>query len=84
MAPEMATVYWELVAGMVSELEIEKASGMPLEIKLIAHLSLEEIHNVSLAPLPFCLLLFVRHGRDSRPGGVSCRLGVQISLCQGV
>jgi hypothetical protein len=46
MAPEMATVYWEFVAGMVSELEIEKASGMPLEIKLIAHLSLEEIHNV--------------------------------------
>jgi hypothetical protein len=46
MAPEMATVYWELVAGMVSELEIEKASGMPLEIKLIAHLSSEEFHNV--------------------------------------
>jgi len=31
---------------MVSELEMEKASGMPSESKLIGHVCFEEIHNV--------------------------------------
>jgi hypothetical protein len=46
MASEMASVRSEMVAGMVSELEIEKASGMPSESKLIGYICFEEIHDV--------------------------------------
>jgi len=35
MASEMASVRSEMVAGLVTELDMEMASGMPLESKLI-------------------------------------------------
>jgi len=50
MASETASVQLEMVSGMVtemvSELEMEKSSGMPSESKLIGHVCFEEIHNV--------------------------------------
>jgi hypothetical protein len=54
MASEMDSVRSEMVAGMV--LELQKASEMPLESKLIGHICFEEIHDVSLAPLLLCIL----------------------------
>jgi hypothetical protein len=55
---------WEMGTEMVSELEMvldmEKASGMPSESKLIGHVCFEEIHNVSLAPLLLCLLFCLK------------------------
>jgi hypothetical protein len=44
MASEMAAIRSEVVTGMLSELE--KASGMPSESKLIGLVSSEEIHVV--------------------------------------
>jgi len=81
MAPEMASVHSEMVAGKVSE--FETASGLPLESKLIGHICFEEMHDVWLAPL-LIGLRFVWNGRDSRPGGVFSWLEVLISLCQGL
>jgi hypothetical protein len=42
----MASARSEMVAGMVSELEMDNASGMRSESKLIGHISFEDIHNV--------------------------------------
>ena len=84
IASEMDSVRSEMVAGMVSELEMEKASGMPSESTLIGHICFEEIHDVWLATLLLCLRFFVWNGRDSRSGGVLSWLGVRISLCQGL
>jgi hypothetical protein len=42
----MALVRSEIVMGIVAELEMEMALGMPLANKLIGHVCLEEIHNV--------------------------------------
>ena len=46
----------EMVTEIVLELELEMASGMPLESKSIGHICFEDIHNVWLAPLLLCLL----------------------------
>ena len=45
MASEMAVVESERVSGMVNEMisELEKASGMPSEMKLIGHVCFKEI-----------------------------------------
>jgi len=81
---KMASVCSILVAGTVSVLEMEKASGMPSDSKLIGHLFFKEIHIVWLASLLICLLSFVWNRCDSRPGGVLTWLEVWISLCQGL
>jgi len=46
MASEMASVRKEMVTGKVSELELEMASGMQSESKVIGQVCFEEIHNV--------------------------------------
>jgi len=43
MASEMES---EMVPGVVLELEMEKASGMPSESELLGQVCFEEIHNV--------------------------------------
>jgi hypothetical protein len=35
-----------MVVGMVSELEIQMLSGMPLESKFLRHISSVEIHDI--------------------------------------
>jgi hypothetical protein len=44
MVFEMVNICSEMVAGMVSQLEM--ASGMPVESKLIGHVYFKEIHNL--------------------------------------
>ena len=44
MASEIASQYLEMVTGLVSELEI--ASGMAPESKLIMHICFEEIQDI--------------------------------------
>jgi hypothetical protein len=45
-ASAMVSVHLEMVLDMVSELEMETASGLLSESKLIGHLSFEVIHTV--------------------------------------
>jgi len=71
MASEMASVRLEMIAGKVSEFEMEMASGMSSESKLIDWAP-------SFRADPHCLIgyssllftVFVGNGRDSHPRGV--------------
>jgi hypothetical protein len=51
----MASVYWEMVSEMVTQLglELEMGSGMAFKRKLIGHVCFVEIHAVWLA---LCLI----------------------------
>jgi hypothetical protein len=46
MPSEMAWARSEMVAGMVSELHMEMALGMPSECNVIGHFCFEEIHDI--------------------------------------
>jgi hypothetical protein len=49
----------EMVSEMVADLELQMASELLSEGKLIWHVCFEEIHIVGLAPLFICLLISV-------------------------
>jgi hypothetical protein len=71
MPSEMASVCSEIVSGMKSEQEMELASGMVSETKLIdrAHLFRGDPQCVFLSSSQL-FTGYVSNGRDSRPGGV--------------
>ena len=71
----------EMILQIVSEMQM--ASEMESESKLIGHVSFQEIGDVWLCPLFLCLRFFVWIGHYRRPGGVLSWLEVYISLCQG-